>query len=417
MLRANNREHKKNCHRCVLKYILETDRLILREMTQDDYPSLATILQDEQTMYAYEGALSDAETQNWLDCQIERYMTDGFGLWAVVLKSSGDMIGQTGISWQDVDGERVPEIVYLFNRAYWHNGYATEAAIACKEYAFNTLGFKEIYSIVRSTNIASKNVAIRNGMIIRNRIVRHFRGIDMSHFVLSATNPPRLLRMDEFFTTQAPAYDEYMLNNVAGYSKGCAELAKHIPAQTKTLLDLGCGTGLELEEIFKLYPDVQVTGVDMTQAMLDKLSEKYSDKQITLICASYFDVDFGCEQYDRVISFEAMHHLAHEEKATLYARIFKAIKPGGAYVEGDYMFSTQAEEDALFAKKMGDYAAQEIFDRELYHFDTPCTVENQIKTLTTAGFADVKKVYREGNTTIIVAQKAVEHSEAGSYVL
>jgi len=389
-----------------MKIILETNRLLLREMTQDDYPALAAILQDEQTMYAWEGALSDAETQEWLDRNLRRYAEDGFGFWAVVLKSRGDMIGQCGITWQDVEGERVPEIGYLFNRAHWHNGYATEAA-ACKEYAFDTLGFKEIFSIVRSTNIAAKDVAIRNGMIIRNRIVKHYRDVDMPHFVLSATNPPQLLRMDDFFTTQAPAYDEYMLNNVAGFPKGCAELTNHVPDGIRTLLDLGCGTGLELEEIFKRNPDVQVTGIDLTQAMLDKLSEKYNDKQITLICASFIDYDFGCEKYDRVISFEAMHHFTHEEKLALYKNIYKALKPGGRYVEGDYMVGTQDEEDHLLAKKKEYRALQNIPDGELYHFDTPCTVENQIKLFAAAGFTGAKKVWREGNTTIITGEKFI----------
>jgi len=174
-----------------MKTILETPRLLLREMTQDDYHALAAIIQDEQTMYAYEGAFNDEETQAWLDKQLTRYRDDGFGLWAVILKSNDEMIGQAGISWQDVDGEQVPEIGYLLNRAYWHKGYATEAAMACKDYAFNTLGFKEIFSIIRSTNISSMNVAIRNGMVIRKRIVRNYRGIEMPHFVLSTTNPPQ----------------------------------------------------------------------------------------------------------------------------------------------------------------------------------------------------------------------------------
>jgi len=389
-----------------MKRILETDRLIIREMTQADYPALAMILQDAQTMYAWEGAFSDEETQEWLDRNLLRYSEDGFGFWAVILKSSGDMIGQCGITWQDVEGERVPEIGYLFNRTYWHNGYATEAATACKEHAFYTLGFKEIFSIVRSTNIAAKDVAIRNGMIIRKRIVKHYRDVDMPHFVLSVKNPPELLRMDDFFTTQAPAYDEYMLNNVAGFPGGCAELANHVPGGIHTLLDLGCGTGLELEEIFRRNPDVQVTGIDLTQAMLDKLFEKHGDKGITLICANFLGYDFGCEKYDCVISFEAMHHFTHNEKLALYRNIHKATKPGGRYVEGDYMVETQSEEDCLFAKKSEYRTAQNIPDGELYHFDTPCTVENQIKLLNAAGFTNAEKVWREGNTTIIVAKKA-----------
>ena len=162
--------------------ILETPRLILREMTQADYPALASILQDDRTMVAYEGAFSDEETQGWLDNQLTRYRKDGFGLWAVILKDNGAMIGQTGISWQNADGERVPEIGYLFNRAYWGNGYAIEAAAACREYAFEKLGLREVYSIVRDINIASINVAIRNGMLIRKRFIKHYRGVDMPHY-------------------------------------------------------------------------------------------------------------------------------------------------------------------------------------------------------------------------------------------
>ena len=167
------------------KTILETERLLLREMTEADLPALSAILMDAQTMYAYEGAFSEAETREWLERQFARYRTDGFGLWAVALKETGEMIGQTGITWQQVEGERVPEIGYLFNRAHWHKGYAAEAAAACKRYAFETLGFPEIYSIIRDTNRASMNVAIRNGMLVRGRFMKHYRGVDMPHLTFS----------------------------------------------------------------------------------------------------------------------------------------------------------------------------------------------------------------------------------------
>lgn len=169
-----------------MKTILETERLILREMTEADLGALRAILQDERTMVAYEGAFSDEEVREWLKRQQTRYREDGFGLWAAVLKESGQMIGQAGITWQQADGERVPEIGYLFNRAYWHQGYATEAAAACKRYAFDVLGFEEIYSIIRDTNIPSINVAIRNGMAIRKRFIKHYRGLDMPHYLFSA---------------------------------------------------------------------------------------------------------------------------------------------------------------------------------------------------------------------------------------
>jgi RimJ/RimL family protein N-acetyltransferase len=163
--------------------IIETERLYLREMTTSDYVALAAIMQDDETMHAYNGAFSDAETREWFDKTQSRYRSDGFGLWAVLPKEGGAMIGQVGITWQDVGERRVPEIGYLLNRAYWGRGYAIEAALACKRYAFETLGFDEVFSIVRGTNIASMNVALRCGMVVRERFTKHYRGVDMPHFL------------------------------------------------------------------------------------------------------------------------------------------------------------------------------------------------------------------------------------------
>ena len=145
--------------------ILETERLSLRELTQDDYPALCRILQDERVMYAYEGAFSDAEVQEWLDRQLARYKKWGFGLWAAVLKETGEVIGQCGLTMQLWKEREVLEIGYLFRRDCWHRGYATEAARACKAYAFEKLEAEEVCSIIRDINEASKRVAIRNGMM------------------------------------------------------------------------------------------------------------------------------------------------------------------------------------------------------------------------------------------------------------
>lgn len=131
--------------------ILETERLYLREMTQDDFPSLCKILQDEKTMYAYEGAFTDAEAQEWMDRQ----------------------------PWKA--GE-VLEIGYLLNRSHWHKGYAIEAAKACKQYAFAILKADEVCSIIRDTNKASQTVAERNGMKVADTWIKHYRGVDMPHY-------------------------------------------------------------------------------------------------------------------------------------------------------------------------------------------------------------------------------------------
>jgi len=163
--------------------VLETKRLELREMTQEDFPALCKILQDEDVMYAYEGAFSTQEAQDWLDKQLLRYKEHGFGLWAVVLKENGSMIGQCGLTLQDYKDSQILEVGYLFQKEYWHLGYASEAAIACKEYAFDKLNANEVYSIIRDTNLASQNVALRNGMIRVSRFVKHYRGVDIPHLL------------------------------------------------------------------------------------------------------------------------------------------------------------------------------------------------------------------------------------------
>lgn len=153
----------------------------MREMTQEDFPALCRIMQDEEVMYAYEGAFNEEEVQGWLDRQRMRYEKLGFGLWAVVLKESNEMIGQCGLTMQPWKEEEVLEIGYLFQRTFWHKGYAAEAARGCKKYAFEVLKAKEVCSIIRDTNTASRRVALRNGMEKKDSWVKHFRGIDMPH--------------------------------------------------------------------------------------------------------------------------------------------------------------------------------------------------------------------------------------------
>lgn len=118
----------------------------------------------------------------FLDRQIARYQKWKFGLWAVILKETDEMIGQCGLTMQPWKGDEVLEIGYLFERSHWHNGYAAEAAKACRQYAFETLNAAEVCSIIRDTNIASQNVAIRNGMTMTDTWIKHYRGVDMPHY-------------------------------------------------------------------------------------------------------------------------------------------------------------------------------------------------------------------------------------------
>lgn len=168
--------------------IIETERLILRKMDNGDYSALCKILQDEDVMYAYEHAFSDDEVDEWLKKQLVRYETDGIGLWVVVLKENGEVIGQCGLTKQLWWGENIVEVGYLFRKDFWHKGYATEAAVACKDYAFNRLGEKRVYSIIRDLNLPSRRVALRNGMKVCGVQVKHYYGIDMPHLIYCISN-------------------------------------------------------------------------------------------------------------------------------------------------------------------------------------------------------------------------------------
>ena len=163
--------------------ILETDRLLLRQLEETDFDAWAAVLGDPEVMYAYEHGFSGDEVRLWLNRQQERYAAYGFGLWAVVEKASGQLIGQCGVTMQDWCGREVPEVGYLFRRSKWHQGFAAEAAAACRDYAFHTLGFPEVFSIIRENNFPSQHVALRCGMSVRGTFVKQYYGMDMPHLV------------------------------------------------------------------------------------------------------------------------------------------------------------------------------------------------------------------------------------------
>ena len=212
----------------------------------------------------------------------------------------------------------------------------------------------------------------------------------------------KLEKMNDFFTKRIDEYETHMLENVQGCKEGYIKLAELIPDSCKKLLDLGCGTGLELHEIFKKIPDLEVTGIDLTKAMIDKLKSNFPNKNMNLILGSYFDVPFGEKEFDIAISFQTMHHFTHERKVVLYKKIRKALKSGGMYIECDYIAKNGAEENYLFSELNRIRKEQNINKYEFVHFDTPCTVENQIEMFKSAGFKESKKVWQKGQTAIIV---------------
>ena len=212
-------------------------------------------------------------------------------------------------------------------------------------------------------------------------------------------------KMTGFFTERVDGYDDHMLNNVEGCKEGYIEMARLVPKSSQSLLDLGCGTGLELDEIFQLLPEIKITGIDLTQTMLDKLKQKHPDKTMQLICGSYFDVPLGIGKFDCAISFQTMHHFSHDLKLGLYQKLYQALTTDGLYIECDYMVEKQEEEDFYYAENLRIRKELGIPEEEFYHYDTPCTIHNQRSLLEKAGFSMVEQVFRIENTTILVARK------------
>jgi tRNA (cmo5U34)-methyltransferase len=148
-----------------------------------------------------------------------------------------------------------------------------------------------------------------------------------------------------------------------------------------------------------------VTGIDLSQGMLDALSAKLDVKNITLICDSYFDAPFGENIFDAALSVESLHHFTQKEKIPLYEKLCKAIKDGGYFVLTDY-FALSDEEEQRHRDSLTELKKEQgITDGEFYHYDTPLTVEHEIEALTSAGFSSVDVLKNWGATYCLVAKK------------
>ena len=161
-------------HPRIVRVIIETDRLILREYSQSDFRSLRDIICDAETMKYYPKPYDERGVQRWLDWCIGSYRDRGFGLWAIELKSTGEFIGDCGISLQSIDGETLPEIGYHINKRFWRRGFAKEAARAVRTWCFENTDFDCIYSYMNKYNEASAATARANGM----RLVKEYEDSD-----------------------------------------------------------------------------------------------------------------------------------------------------------------------------------------------------------------------------------------------
>ena len=214
-----------------------------------------------------------------------------------------------------------------------------------------------------------------------------------------------LEKMSDFFESRLDGYDEHMMTNIESAEEFYPFTAGLLPVGEVCVVDLGCGTGLELGEYFKLSPSAKVTGIDLSQGMLDALKAKFPDKNINLICDSYFDVDMGEGVFDAAVSVESLHHFTAEEKIPLYTKLHRALKKGGYFVLTDY-FALSDSEEAMHRQKLAELKAEQgIVDGEFYHYDTPLTVEHETEALRRAGFSTVEVLNRWGATHTVKAVK------------
>ena len=215
-----------------------------------------------------------------------------------------------------------------------------------------------------------------------------------------------LEKMDDFFAARIEGYDRHMRDTIEGADSFYNFTASLLPKEkNSSVLDLGCGTGLELEAYFEVNPNAKITGIDLTEAMLDSLRAKFPDKDLTLIHGSYFTEPFGEGKFDAAVSVESLHHFTKEEKIPLYSKLKNAIKPGGYFVLTDY-FAELPEQEAFFQQELIRLRKEQNLPKDVFfHYDTPMTVEHEKEALLEGGFSTVEVMGHWGSTYTLKAIK------------
>lgn len=215
-----------------------------------------------------------------------------------------------------------------------------------------------------------------------------------------------LEKMSDFFEARLDTYDSHMMTNIESADKFYPFTAKLLPdTENCRILDLGCGTGLELGYYYPLCPSAKVTGIDLSEGMLSELGKKFDGKDIVLIKGSYFDVPFGENIFDAAVSVESLHHFTKQEKLPLYKKLYDALKENGYFILTDYFASSETEELAFRKNLESLKKEQGISDNGFYHYDTPLTVDHEREALSEAGFSRIEILGNWGNTYTLKAEK------------
>lgn len=212
-------------------------------------------------------------------------------------------------------------------------------------------------------------------------------------------------RMGDFFDARADGYEKHMQQFVQDFEEYYKAIADPIsPTQDKIrILDLGCGTGLELKPIFGKAPNAEITCIDLSANMLNILRANHIAylQKLHIVQDSYLTYPFGNGRYDYVVSVMTMHHFAHETKRSLYEKIRRSLKPEGMYIEGDCIASAEQERDLL---KALEHTKQQygLPENILYHIDIPLAMETQQRLLEEAGFRTFQTVWRKPDSEAVI---------------
>lgn len=215
-----------------------------------------------------------------------------------------------------------------------------------------------------------------------------------------------LEKMSDFFERRIDGYDAHMNADVEGANEFYPFTAECLPASENCcVLDLGCGTGLELERYYSINPSARITGIDLSPKMLEALKAKFPLKSITLVSGSYFDVPFGKGVFDAAVSVESLHRFTKEEKIPLYVKLCNALKDDGYFILTDYFALSEGEELVHRRNLTALKAEQGIKDNEFYHYDTPLTIAHETEALLQGGFASVEILKNWGATYTLKATR------------
>ena len=215
-----------------------------------------------------------------------------------------------------------------------------------------------------------------------------------------------LEEMGAFFESRLDGYEKHQLTSIDSAREFYPFTASCLPQRADSaVLDLGCGTGLELGSYFETVPTAKITGIDLAPRMLDALRRKFPDQSLTLIAGSYFDVPLEECAFDAAVSVESLHHFTKQEKIPLYQKVRKALKPGGYLILTDYFAASDEEERSRRAAFLRLKKEQGVQDDAFYHYDTPLTVGHETEALLAAGFSSVAILKNWGATYTLKADK------------